>query len=70
MKYSELKYKLDLMEIEHKYALDHIKMKQELAKKQLLSSCKHTWDDGSSAKDTHGNQRDYWYVCAICGTSI
>lgn len=64
--YSELKHKIELMQLTHKHEKVKLEMKQKNELEKLLSSCTHNYDDGRSAKEMHGMQRDYYYKCSIC----
>jgi len=70
MKYSRLKHDIDILELNHKHEAQLLKMKQDIEKKELLSKCNHIYEDGTSARGMRGDQRDYYYVCEICGRSI
>lgn len=70
MAMSELKHKIDLLNLEEKYELEKLKMKYETERKQLLAKCNHRYDNNSSAEIMKGLQWDNWYECAICGKHI
>lgn len=70
MRYSKLKYDIEILELNHKHELEMLKMKHEMAKKELLKTCTHRWDDGSSASEFRGTQWDNWNACAICGRLV
>ena len=70
MKESILADKLE--ELETKYNYDRLKLKMEYfpAKKDLLDTCTHHYDDGTSAKIGRGIVDDFGYNCAICGRDM
>lgn len=70
MNYSKLKHDLEILELNQKHELDLLKMQQEQTKKELLSKCTHTYEDGSSAKTFGGTQWDHFYVCDICKKTL
>lgn len=70
MRYSKLKNDLEILELNHKHELELLKMKHELAKKELLSKCTHTYEDGTSAKQFAGTQWDNWSECSICRKTL
>lgn len=70
MGFSELKYKIDIIKAKHKYELDKLRAEQEKELKALIDSCKHKYEDGTSARVGRGDQRDWWYVCDICNKEI
>ena len=70
MKYSKLKHELEVLELSHKHELALLKMKQEQEKTQLLSTCTHSYENGTSARESRGMQWDYHNVCGICGKSL
>ena len=70
MKVSNLKYQLEIMDLNHKHEIEILKLKQEQEKKELLISCTHRYDDGSSAEVSNGVQWDLYYTCNICGINL
>lgn len=70
MRYSKLKHDIEVLELNQKHEMDLLSMKQEQARKELLSKCKHEYEDGTSAKVSNGMQWDLYYVCGICGKSL
>lgn len=67
MRTSKLKYEIDAMKLKHNYELQMNKMKQELELKQLIDTCKHVYDDNSSARTWQGMQHNGYEACDICG---
>lgn len=70
MKYSKLKNKLELLELNQKHELMSLKLKHQQATQELLSGCTHKYEDGSSTSEGNGNQWDMSYRCAICGKRL
>lgn len=67
MKYSKLKHDLEILELTQKHELALLNASHKAQKTSLLSSCTHTYDDGSSTRKFEGTQWDSYYRCAICG---
>jgi hypothetical protein len=61
------KHELDLLELEYKLKMEELRIKHSQVKNELISSCIHKYDDGTSARETDGVQWDYWDKCGICG---
>lgn len=70
MKYSSLRNEIEFMDLKHKHEIQLLQMKQQQEKELLLNSCKHKYDDGTSAKTPNGVQWDIYYSCNICGKTI
>jgi len=70
MKYSKLKHDLEVLELTHKHEIQLLQMQHSQAKNELLNKCKHTYEDGSTAKTTIGMQWDSYQSCKICGKSV
>lgn len=70
MGYSKLKHELELLDLNHKHELKLLEMKQKNEKNELLNSCTHRYEDGSSASSFRGNQYDNYQACDICGKSL
>ncbi len=70
MKYSKLKNDLEVLELQYKHEITMLQINHEQAKRELLSKCTHTYEDGTSAKVFEGEQWNYHYKCGICGKTI
>jgi hypothetical protein len=70
MKVSELKHKIELMKLNQKHAVELLNARHEEELKELLKTCKHEYDDGSSAKQTSGSQFNSYHTCSICGKNM
>lgn len=70
MKVSNLKHKLEILDLTHKHAMDVLRLQHANERKNLLASCNHKYDDGSTAGEFQGDQRDNWYACNICGETL
>jgi hypothetical protein len=66
MKYSKLKHDLEILELNNKHELELLKIKHEHAKNELINKCTHKYDDGVTAREFAGDQRDNWTICGIC----
>lgn len=70
MKYSKLKNEMEVLELKHKHQLAELQMNQNEEMRLLQRKCTHTYDDGTSARKSEGNQFDIYYVCKICNTTL
>lgn len=70
MKYSKLKHDLELLELNQKHELQILKLKHEQQRNELINSCNHSYEDGTSARETAGTQWDNYSVCGICKKNI
>lgn len=70
MKYSKLKHDLELLDLNHNHDLKLLEMKQKNERAELLNSCNHIYEDGSSASSFRGNQYDNYRACDICGKNL
>lgn len=70
MKYSKLKHDIEILELNQKHEIELLKMQHTQARNELIIQCKHTYEDGTSAKNSRGNQWDMFYNCSICGKTL
>lgn len=72
MGYSKLKNKIQLMKLQHEQERDEMYDRHRKEMNSLLNQCKHTNDDGSSAKVIwEGTSRMHWgYKCSICDKNM
>lgn len=56
MKTSKLKYDIQALKLKQEYERKTLEMKQDLEHKQLVDTCTHKYDDGSSATTWNGTQ--------------
>jgi hypothetical protein len=70
MPVSTLKHKLEILDLEHKHAVELLKLKHTQERQELVKLCTHKYDDGTSAKNVKGDQREWYYECSICGKSL
>lgn len=70
MAYSKLNHDIEVMKVNHKHEEQLLKMKQDMEINQLVSSCTHKYDDGTSSKKFAGTQWDSYYICEICSKNI
>lgn len=70
MRYSKLKNELEVLELKHKHESARLHMNHQQEISELLNSCTHTFDDGTTARVANGVQWDLYYECAICGKTM
>lgn len=70
MPLSALKHKIEMLSLEHQYALEVLKSKQKVELDALKNVCKHKYDDGQDATRAKGNQFHQYNVCEICLTQV
>lgn len=70
MRPSKLNHQLELLKLEQTYQLEILKAKQKQEVNELLSTCTHKYDDGTSAQVFEGMQWDYYFKCEICNKVI